>query len=165
MWCVRVTIQIANFWTWAWFLCTHRSAREANFSTTYKQSPGEEETIAFFYLQFFLHVLGEDWGIKPKIAFFSTFSWSFHLKRKPIIKSIYKTLSCSYLAPPICAVYLLAVFWPRTNEPGAFWGLMVGLIVGLLRFSHHFNLYYIFSRIFEQILVSSKLEQNPCTSF
>ena len=42
----------------------------------------------------------------------------------------------SYLAPPICAVYLLAVFWPRTNEPGAFWGLMVGLIVGLLRFFH-----------------------------
>merc|ERR1711963_1179026 len=36
----------------------------------------------------------------------------------------------SYLAPPICAVYLLAVFWPRTNEPGAFWGLMVGLEFG-----------------------------------
>merc|ERR1719153_994134 len=40
----------------------------------------------------------------------------------------------SYLAPPICAVYLLAIFWPRTNEPGAFWGLMVGLLVGLTRF-------------------------------
>lgn len=23
----------------------------------------------------------------------------------------------SFLASPICAVYLLAVFWPRTNEP------------------------------------------------
>jgi len=45
----------------------------------------------------------------------------------------------SYLAPPICAVYLLAVFWPRTNEPGAFWGLMVGLIVGLLRFGLEFG--------------------------
>merc|ERR1712142_1356907 len=40
----------------------------------------------------------------------------------------------SFLAPPICAVYLLAVFWSRTSEPGAFWGLMVGLVVGLLRF-------------------------------
>ena len=39
----------------------------------------------------------------------------------------------SYLAPPICAVYLLAVFWPRCNEPGAFWGLMVGLVIGMTR--------------------------------
>ena len=39
----------------------------------------------------------------------------------------------SYLAPPICAVYLLAIFWARCNEPGAFWGLMVGLVVGLIR--------------------------------
>ena len=39
----------------------------------------------------------------------------------------------SFLAPPICAVYLLAMFWPRTNEPGAFWGLMGGLLVGLIR--------------------------------
>ena len=40
----------------------------------------------------------------------------------------------SFLAPPICAVYLLAMFWPRTNEPGAFWGLMGGLVVGLIRY-------------------------------
>ena len=39
----------------------------------------------------------------------------------------------SYLAPPICAAYLLAMFWPRCNEPGAFWGLMVGLVVGMIR--------------------------------
>ncbi|KAA0198526.1 hypothetical protein HAZT_HAZT002249 [Hyalella azteca] len=40
----------------------------------------------------------------------------------------------SFLAPPLTAVYILAVFWTRTNEPGAFWGLMIGLVVGLLRF-------------------------------
>merc|ERR550519_130977 len=45
----------------------------------------------------------------------------------------------SYLAPPICAVYLLAIFWPRTNEPGAFWGLMVGLVIGLIRFGLEFS--------------------------
>lgn len=45
----------------------------------------------------------------------------------------------SYLAPPICAVYLLAIFWPRTNEPGAFWGLMVGLVIGLIRFGLEFG--------------------------
>ncbi|XP_047494953.1 sodium/glucose cotransporter 5-like isoform X3 [Penaeus chinensis] len=40
----------------------------------------------------------------------------------------------SFLSPPICAVYLLAIFWPRTTEPGAFWGLMIGLLIGLIRF-------------------------------
>ncbi|NP_001279596.1 sodium/glucose cotransporter 5 [Callorhinchus milii] len=39
----------------------------------------------------------------------------------------------SYLAPPVTAVFILAVFWKRTNETGAFWGLMVGLVVGLTR--------------------------------
>ncbi|KAI0208915.1 Sodium/glucose cotransporter 4 [Lamellibrachia satsuma] len=40
----------------------------------------------------------------------------------------------SFLAPPICAVYVLAVLWGRINEQGAFWGLMVGLVIGLIRF-------------------------------
>ncbi|KAK3595789.1 hypothetical protein CHS0354_025425 [Potamilus streckersoni] len=40
----------------------------------------------------------------------------------------------SFLAPPICAVYVLAIFWKRINEKGAFWGLMIGLVVGLARF-------------------------------
>ncbi|KAF2361704.1 Sodium/solute symporter [Trinorchestia longiramus] len=45
----------------------------------------------------------------------------------------------SFLAPPICAVYLLAIFWERTNEPGAFYGLMVGLVIGLIRFGVEFS--------------------------
>ncbi|KAM7537488.1 hypothetical protein Aperf_G00000060249 [Anoplocephala perfoliata] len=40
----------------------------------------------------------------------------------------------AYLSPPICCVYVFAVFWPRTNEVGAFSGLMVGLIIGMARF-------------------------------
>uniref|UniRef100_W5MF57 Sodium/mannose cotransporter SLC5A10 n=1 Tax=Lepisosteus oculatus TaxID=7918 RepID=W5MF57_LEPOC len=39
----------------------------------------------------------------------------------------------SYLAPPVTAIFVLAVFWRRTNEAGAFWGLMVGLAIGLVR--------------------------------
>ncbi|XP_036593907.1 sodium/glucose cotransporter 1 isoform X1 [Trichosurus vulpecula] len=39
----------------------------------------------------------------------------------------------SYLGPPIGAVFLLAIFCKRVNEPGAFWGLIVGLLVGLSR--------------------------------
>ncbi|KAK7072617.1 hypothetical protein SK128_003467 [Halocaridina rubra] len=45
----------------------------------------------------------------------------------------------SFLAPPICGVYLLAIFWERANEPGAFWGLMVGLVIGMLRFVVQFS--------------------------
>ena len=40
----------------------------------------------------------------------------------------------SYLCAPICAVFLLAIFWTRTTEPGAFWGMMIGLCVGLIRY-------------------------------
>ncbi|XP_004690998.1 PREDICTED: low affinity sodium-glucose cotransporter [Condylura cristata] len=39
----------------------------------------------------------------------------------------------SYLGPPIAVVYLLAIFCKRVNEQGAFWGLMIGLVVGLIR--------------------------------
>ena len=46
----------------------------------------------------------------------------------------------SFLAPPICAIYLLAIFCKRINEPGAFWGLMVGLCVGMIRFVCEFAL-------------------------
>ncbi|NXQ51845.1 SC5A9 protein, partial [Anthoscopus minutus] len=39
----------------------------------------------------------------------------------------------SYLSPPITALFILAIFCKRINEPGAFWGLIVGLAVGLVR--------------------------------
>ncbi|XP_053556502.1 sodium/glucose cotransporter 1 [Bombina bombina] len=39
----------------------------------------------------------------------------------------------SYLGPPIAAVFFLAIFVKRVNEQGAFWGLIVGLLIGLSR--------------------------------
>nr|ACK44254.1 cortical sodium-D-glucose cotransporter (predicted) [Oryctolagus cuniculus] len=39
----------------------------------------------------------------------------------------------SYLGPPIAAVFLLAIFWKRVNEPGAFWGLVLGFLIGISR--------------------------------
>uniref|UniRef100_H2YQN0 Sodium/glucose cotransporter 4 n=1 Tax=Ciona savignyi TaxID=51511 RepID=H2YQN0_CIOSA len=39
----------------------------------------------------------------------------------------------SYLGPPIMVVFVMGIFWPRLNEPGAFWSLMGGLAVGLTR--------------------------------
>ncbi|XP_008492164.2 sodium/glucose cotransporter 4 [Calypte anna] len=44
----------------------------------------------------------------------------------------------SYLSPPITALFVLAVFCKRINEPGAFWGLMVGLALGLIRMGMEF---------------------------
>ncbi|XP_026560215.1 sodium/glucose cotransporter 5 [Pseudonaja textilis] len=51
---------------------------------------------------------------------------------------IYIQSVTSYLAPPVTAVFLLAVFWKRANEQGAFWGLAVGLAVGLSRMALEF---------------------------
>ncbi|XP_075424555.1 sodium/glucose cotransporter 1-like [Ascaphus truei] len=39
----------------------------------------------------------------------------------------------SYLGPPIAAVFFLAIFIKRVNEQGAFWGLIIGLLIGLSR--------------------------------
>jgi hypothetical protein len=33
----------------------------------------------------------------------------------------------------------MAIFFKRINEPGAFWGLMVGLLVGMIRFIWQFS--------------------------
>jgi Na+/proline symporter len=45
----------------------------------------------------------------------------------------------SYLSPPVCAVYVLAILWERINEKGAFWGLIIGLVVGMIRFIMEFS--------------------------
>ncbi|GIY46258.1 hypothetical protein CDAR_234731 [Caerostris darwini] len=46
---------------------------------------------------------------------------------------IYIQSVSAYLAPPIAAVYLLAVLWKRMNEPACFWAMMLGFIVGVTR--------------------------------
>ncbi|XP_029024795.1 sodium/glucose cotransporter 1 isoform X1 [Betta splendens] len=39
----------------------------------------------------------------------------------------------SYFAPPVAAVFMLAIFCKRVNEPGAFYGMIIGLCIGLSR--------------------------------
>ncbi|XP_071950986.1 sodium/glucose cotransporter 4-like [Antedon mediterranea] len=46
---------------------------------------------------------------------------------------VYVQSMASFFAPPFFATFLLAVFWTRTNEKGAFWGLMSGLLIGFVR--------------------------------
>jgi len=38
-----------------------------------------------------------------------------------------------YLAPPITAVFLLGLFWKRTNSAGATWALGVGFVAGMIK--------------------------------
>ena len=60
----------------------------------------------------------------------------------PIMKAmagggIYKYLQSvqGYLAPPITAVFLLGLFWKRINATGAFWGMIIGFMLGLFKLS------------------------------
>ena len=45
----------------------------------------------------------------------------------------------NFLSPQVAAVFLLGVFWARTNESGAFWGLMFGFLLGMIRFGLEFG--------------------------
>ncbi|XP_050710839.1 sodium/glucose cotransporter 5-like isoform X2 [Eriocheir sinensis] len=44
----------------------------------------------------------------------------------------------SILCSPICAIYVLGLFCPRITEKGAFWGLVTGLFMGIVRFIAEF---------------------------
>ncbi|XP_054991982.1 sodium/myo-inositol cotransporter 2 isoform X1 [Sorex araneus] len=46
---------------------------------------------------------------------------------------IYIQSISSYLQPPVAIVFILGCFWKRTNEKGAFSGLIFGLLLGLIR--------------------------------
>ncbi|XP_004705765.1 sodium/myo-inositol cotransporter 2 [Echinops telfairi] len=46
---------------------------------------------------------------------------------------IYIQSISSYLQPPVAVVFIMGCFWKRTNEKGAFSGLTVGLLIGLIR--------------------------------
>ncbi|KAI1883938.1 hypothetical protein AGOR_G00221230 [Albula goreensis] len=46
---------------------------------------------------------------------------------------IYIQSISSYLQPPVCIVFMAGCFWRRANEKGAFWGLVLGLLVGCVR--------------------------------
>ncbi|XP_038078087.1 sodium/glucose cotransporter 4-like [Patiria miniata] len=39
----------------------------------------------------------------------------------------------SYFAPPVFTCFVMGVAWGRINEKGAFWGLLCGIVLGLVR--------------------------------
>ncbi|XP_016078151.1 PREDICTED: sodium/myo-inositol cotransporter 2 isoform X2 [Miniopterus natalensis] len=46
---------------------------------------------------------------------------------------IYIQSISSYLQPPVAVVFIMGCFWKRSNEKGAFAGLILGLLLGLIR--------------------------------
>uniref|UniRef100_A0A8C5N1Y2 Sodium/myo-inositol cotransporter 2 n=1 Tax=Gouania willdenowi TaxID=441366 RepID=A0A8C5N1Y2_GOUWI len=46
---------------------------------------------------------------------------------------IYIQSISNYLQPPVSVIFLCGCFWKRANEKGAFWGLVIGLTVGVIR--------------------------------
>ncbi len=45
----------------------------------------------------------------------------------------------AYLSPPIAMTFCLAICWRRMNERGAFWGLMAGTAIGVVRMGFDFS--------------------------
>ena len=63
----------------------------------------------------------------------------------PIIEStssgqlfLYGQEVVNYLAPPIAAIFVLSVMWRGCSETGAFWGLVLGTVIGIGRLSFMF---------------------------
>lgn len=52
---------------------------------------------------------------------------------------VYVQVISNFFQPPIAAIFVLAMLWHRTTEPGAFWGLMTGFVIGLVRFGLEFG--------------------------
>jgi len=52
---------------------------------------------------------------------------------------VYIQAISNFLSPQVTAVFLLGVLWERTTEPGAFWGLMIGFSLGIVRFVLEFG--------------------------
>ncbi|XP_042293915.1 sodium/myo-inositol cotransporter 2 isoform X1 [Sceloporus undulatus] len=46
---------------------------------------------------------------------------------------IYIQTISSYLQPPVAVVFILGCFWKRANEKGAFCGLLLGMVMGVIR--------------------------------
>ena len=63
------------------------------------------------------------------------------LRQRQYYSNILFTLQAisNFLSPQVAAIFLLGFFWQRTNESGAFWGLMIGFAIGILRFGLEFG--------------------------
>ena len=57
--------------------------------------------------------------------------WSPFIQRFDSLVSYYQEV-VSYLAPPIVGTFFMGLFWKRSNNQGAFWGLISGLVMAFV---------------------------------
>jgi len=57
--------------------------------------------------------------------------WAPFIQKFDSLVAYYQEI-VSYLAPPIVGTFFLGLFWKRSNESGAFWGLISGLFIAFL---------------------------------
>jgi len=62
-------------------------------------------------------------------------AWAPMIREFPGLWSYIQSV-LSYLVPPVVAIFLLGVFWQRTNAQGAFWTLVGGHALSLAVFLH-----------------------------
>jgi SSS family solute:Na+ symporter len=60
--------------------------------------------------------------------------WAPQIENFPTIWQYFQSI-LAYVTPPVVAVFLLGIFWKRTNRHAAFWTLAIGLGVGALSFA------------------------------
>ncbi|XP_031552878.1 sodium/myo-inositol cotransporter-like [Actinia tenebrosa] len=46
---------------------------------------------------------------------------------------IYIQAVSAHFSPPIACLYLISIFWTKATEKGAFWGMMMGFVIGVIR--------------------------------
>jgi len=57
--------------------------------------------------------------------------WSPFIQRFDSLVSYYQEV-VSYLAPPVVGTFFMGLFWKRSNNQGAFWGLISGLVMAFV---------------------------------
>jgi len=72
------------------------------------------------------------WGRGATLVFMVfAILWTPQISHFPTLWQYLQSI-LSYLTPPVVAVFLLGLFWPRANGAGAFAGLVVGVPLGLI---------------------------------
>lgn len=87
--------------------------------------------------QFEIVLVGRLWGL---LMIGLSIAWL------PILQAIqggnlwdYLQSISSYITPPWVVAFLLGMFWKRASEIGIWWGLMAGLVVGIIRMAVEFS--------------------------
>ncbi|MCG8579722.1 MAG: sodium:solute symporter [Bacteroidales bacterium] len=84
--------------------------------------------------------------------------WAPFIQKFDSLVSYYQEV-VSYLAPPIVGTFFLGLFWKRSNEKGALWGLISGILVAaiimIMKYAMDVTIPYHFLLIAPMVMVFS----------